>query len=102
MHEHELVSDMTRLLLWVAHIRTTDQGEANADQRIKGNDQTQYYSAMYQGMIADWRYVHNSLSMGKGIVHRSWACEPRPSRAVELLGCLLGAASERRWATSRS
>ena len=31
------------------------QGEANADQKIKGNDQTQYYAAMYQAMIADWR-----------------------------------------------
>jgi len=31
------------------------QGEANADQKIAGNDQTQYYAAMYQGMIADWR-----------------------------------------------
>ena len=31
------------------------QGEANADQKIKGNDQAQYYAAMYQGMIADWR-----------------------------------------------
>ena len=33
----------------------TSQGEANADQRIKGVDQTNYYAAMYQGMIADWR-----------------------------------------------
>lgn len=32
-----------------------NQGEANADQKIPGVDQTQYYAAMYQEMIADWR-----------------------------------------------
>ena len=31
------------------------QGEANADQKIAGNDQTQYYAAMFQAMITDWR-----------------------------------------------
>ena len=31
------------------------QGEANADQKIPGNDQTEYYAAMYQAMIASWR-----------------------------------------------
>merc|ERR1719331_112167 len=31
------------------------QGEANADQRIPGVDQTLYYSTMLQSMIADWR-----------------------------------------------
>eukprot|EP01052_Picozoa_sp_SAG31_P012975 SAG31_NODE_770_length_12217_cov_2.855174_11_plen_395_part_00 len=36
-----------------------EQGEANADQKIKVNgseiDMTKYYSIMYQTMIADWR-----------------------------------------------
>ena len=31
------------------------QGEANADQKIQGVDQTEYYSTMLQSMIADWR-----------------------------------------------
>ena len=31
------------------------QGEANADQKIAGVDQTQYYAAMYQSMISSWR-----------------------------------------------
>lgn len=30
-------------------------GEANADQKISGVDQTRYYAAMYQSMIASWR-----------------------------------------------
>eukprot|EP00658_Telonema_sp_P-2_P053634 TRINITY_DN4221_c0_g2_i11.p1 TRINITY_DN4221_c0_g2~~TRINITY_DN4221_c0_g2_i11.p1 ORF type:complete len:727 (-),score=188.39 TRINITY_DN4221_c0_g2_i11:280-2460(-) len=31
------------------------QGEANADEKIAGVDQTQYYASMLQGLIADWR-----------------------------------------------
>lgn len=31
------------------------QGEANADQKIVDVDQTRYYAAMYQSMIASWR-----------------------------------------------
>ena len=35
------------------------QGEANADEKVvaqgQANDQTAYYSAMYQAMIRSWR-----------------------------------------------
>jgi hypothetical protein len=32
-----------------------NQGEANANEKIAGVDQTEYYADMYQRMIADWR-----------------------------------------------
>ena len=68
------------------------QGEANADQKIAGIDQTDYYATMLQTMIADWR-------MKKGMGDFAFVAMQLPpsvasgtsvSKQMETAGCRSG------------
>eukprot|EP01060_Flectonema_neradi_P005024 TRINITY_DN1331_c0_g1_i7.p1 TRINITY_DN1331_c0_g1~~TRINITY_DN1331_c0_g1_i7.p1 ORF type:complete len:918 (+),score=238.62 TRINITY_DN1331_c0_g1_i7:41-2794(+) len=51
------------------------QGEANADEKIAGVDQTAYYACMYQAMIASWRDK-------KGMGDFAWITQQLPPSVV--------------------
>eukprot|EP00756_Hemistasia_phaeocysticola_P021196 Hpha_TRINITY_DN15761_c6_g6::TRINITY_DN15761_c6_g6_i1::g.38595::m.38595/K07407/E3.2.1.22B, galA, rafA; alpha-galactosidase len=51
------------------------QGEANADEKIAGVDQTAYYACMYQAMIAKWREE-------KGMGDFAWLTQQLPPSVV--------------------